>query len=163
MPIPGIEQPDMIRVDENIRLRRYDGKIDSSLEWYQDCDMVYMVDGVKEPYTMKTLQIMYAFLDAHGEEYWIEALERDSFRPIGDTTLMEYDMPIVIGDAKYRYLGIGGKVINALCSRAKEIGYREAFVGEIYAWNTASRRCFEKAGFTVYAKTEKGVRMRKEL
>ena len=41
--------------------------------------------------------------------------------------------------------------------------YKELFVDEIYDYNTGSRRCFEKAGFKPYEKTEKGWKYWREL
>ena len=51
MPIEKIEQPRIIEIDDTLRLRRYDGKFDFAFEWYQDTETVYLLDGVKEPYT----------------------------------------------------------------------------------------------------------------
>ena len=54
MPIEKIEQPQIIEIDDTLRLRRYDGKFDFAFEWYQDTETVYLVDGVKEPYTLES-------------------------------------------------------------------------------------------------------------
>ena len=51
MPIPGIEQPGLIPIDGELRLRAYDGEHGFALRWYQDAELVYLVDGVREPYT----------------------------------------------------------------------------------------------------------------
>ena len=59
--------------------------------------------------------------------------------------------------------GIGRQVVETLCRRGAALGYRELFVSEIYDWNSASRRCFEGAGFQAYEKTERGWRFRKVL
>ena len=40
MPIKGIEQPEYIEIDKEIRLRKFDGKYDFAFEWYQDIDTV---------------------------------------------------------------------------------------------------------------------------
>ena len=34
--IQGIEQPEIIQIDNTLRLRKYDGVHDFALEWYQD-------------------------------------------------------------------------------------------------------------------------------
>jgi len=47
--------------------------------------------------------------------------------------------------------------------RGRLLGYDKLYIGEIYDFNIASRRCFEKAGFTAYEKTEKGSRFVLEL
>ena len=76
MPIAGIRQPDIIGISEDLRLRRFDGCFDFALEWYQDTETVWLVDGMKEPYTRGKLNRMYRYLDEHGELYFIEVLER---------------------------------------------------------------------------------------
>lgn len=156
MPITGIRQPEIIPVGEDLRLRKFDGVYDFAFDWYQDIETVHLVDGVREPYTMAKLGGMYRYLDEHGELYFIEIAAEDGYKPIGDVSFWQEDMPIVIGDAAYRGRGIGLKVIRALIRRGRELGYDKLCVGEIYDWNAASRRCFEKAGFRAYEKTEKG-------
>ena len=156
MAIQGIEQPALIHVDESLRLRKYDGVYDFALAWYQDEETVYLVDGKRNPYTMSRLKGMYEYLNNAGELYFIEVFENDTYKPIGDVTFWQEDMPIVIGDPNYRGKGIGRRVILALIQRGKMLGYDRLEVGEIYDWNEGSRRCFESVGFTAYRKTEKG-------
>lgn len=156
MPITGIRQPEIIQIDEKLRLRKFDGVYDFAFKWYQDIETVHLVDGVKEPYTMGKLKGMYGFLDNCGELYFIEAAGPEDYRPIGDVCFWKDDMPIVIGNHDYRGRQIGQRVIRALIRRGRELGYDRLFVGEIYDWNTASRKCFEKAGFRACEKTEKG-------
>lgn len=163
MAIQGIEQPEIIQIDDTLRLRKYDGVHDFALEWYQDLDTVWLVDGVREPYTLERLGGMYRYLNEHGELYFIEVLECGSYKPIGDVTFWHEDMPIVIGDPGFRGKGIGRKVIDALIRRGRTLGYDHLEVREIYDWNEGSRRCFERVGFTAYKKTEKGYSFRMTL
>ena len=156
MPIPGIEQPKLIQVSEDLRLRRYDGVHDFALEWYQDPDMLWMVDGNRTPYDAEKLGRMYRYLDNQGELYWIELLENEGWRPIGDVTFWQEDMPIVIGDPACRGKGVGRKVVAALIQRGRQLGYDKLYVDQIYHYNTASRKCFQSAGFVPYQDTEKG-------
>lgn len=156
MPIQGVIQPDIIPIDTSLRLRKYDGKCDFALAWYQDVDTVYLVDGKRKPYTMERLVEMYEYLNCHGELYFIEVNIGGSFMPVGDVTFSEDDIPIVIGDVAYRGHGIGGKVIQTLIRRGKTLGYSTLFVEEIYNYNEASKRCFMKAGFVPYEKTSTG-------
>ena len=158
MAIKNIQQPDVIQIDESIRLRRFDGVYDFALSWYQDVELVWMVDGDRIPYTPELLQKMYTYLDNAGELYFIEALEEDSYRPIGDVTFWQEDMPIVIADPAYRGKGIGSKTIARLIQRGRELGYEYLCVDEIYRWNEVSQKCFESFGFCAYEKTEKGAR-----
>lgn len=163
MPIAGIKQPEIITISDNLRLRRFDGCFDFAFEWYQDTETVWLVDGVKEPYSRGKLNGMYRYLDEHGELYFIEVRKDGVFQPIGDVSFWQEDMPIVIGEPAYRGRGIGAQVVSALIERGKELGYSRLCVNEIYDYNAGSRRCFEKAGFRVCEKTEKGVRMMLEL
>ncbi len=163
MPIPGIEQPEIIEIDDALRLRRFDGVFDFALEWYRDEETVWLVDGDHKLYDAALLRRMYEWLDSQGELYFIEILENGAFRPVGDVTFWREDMPIVIGEPYLRGKGIGRKLIAALIERGRSLGYTELFVDEIYDWNPASRRCFESFGFEAYEKTEKGHRYRLAL
>ena len=163
MAIQGIEQPALIHFDESLRFRKYDGVYDFALAWYQDEETVYLVDGKRNPYTMSRLKGMYEYLNNAGELYFIEVLENGTYKPIGDVTFWQEDMPIVIGEPTFRGKGIGRKVIAALIQRGRTLGYDHLEVGEIYDWNEGSRRCFESVGFTLYEKTEKGHSYRMSL
>ena len=163
MAIQGIEQPAVIQIDESLRLRKFDEVFDFALEWYQDGDMLWMVDGKCDPYDMDRLSGMYHYLNDAGELYFIEVLEDGTYIPIGDVTFWQQDMPIVIGDPGYRGQGIGSKVVAVLIERGRELGYDHLEVEEIYEWNEASRRCFEKLGFRVCEKTQKGSSYRLEI
>ena len=110
----GCKQPEIIQIDNTLRLRKYDGVHDFALEWYLDEETVYLVDGKRDSYTIERLGGMYRYLNNVGELYFIEALENGTYKPIGDVTFWQEDMPIVIGDPAYRGKGIGRKVISAL-------------------------------------------------
>lgn len=163
MAILGVDQPESIEINQALRLRRYDGTADFAFAWYQDEELVYLVDGVKKPYSRETLRGMYAYLDAHGELYFIEALEDGAFVPIGDVTFWREDMPIVIGNPAYRGRGIGRQVIMALMERGRQLGYDRLGVREIYDFNEASIRCFTACGFLPVERTEKGWRYEAKL
>jgi len=158
MPIPGIPQPEILSVTENLRLRKFDDVYDFAFDWYQDPEMVWLVDGKREPYTVEKLGRMYWYLDSRGELYFIEAMENGIWKPIGDVTFWQEDLPIVIGDPAFRGRGIGKAVISTLIQRGRELGYESLRVEEIYHWNIASQKCFESLGFRAYEKTEKGSR-----
>lgn len=163
MPMDGIVQPEFIQIDDTLRLRKYDGVYDFALDWYQDPDTVLMVDGVKHTYSRERLDKMYAYLNEHGELYFIELLQNGSFLPIGDVTFWQNDMPIVIGPPEYRIRGIGRRVVTALMARARSLGFKEFRVGEIYRWNAPSRALFTSMGFEPYEETEQGHRWKIQL
>ena len=163
MAIEGVEQPDYIQIEETLRLRRYDGTADFALPWYQDEDMVYLVDGVRKAYGREYMYGMYTCLDAHGELYFIEALADGAWVPIGDVAFSRADMPIVIGEPAYRGRGLGRKVVRALMDRGRQLGFEKLGVGEIYDWNDASIRCFTACGFAPVERTERGWRYEAKL
>lgn len=160
MAIENIKQPELIQIEDNLRLRKYDGSHAFAFTWYLDPELVYLVDGVREAYTLQKLNRMYEYLDSHGELYFIEILEGNGYRPVGDVTFRREDMPIVIGDPVCRGKGIGKKVVLALTERGRELGYHCLYISEIYSYNIASRKCFESIGFETYEKTERGNRFR---
>lgn len=160
MPIMGVQQPDILLIDEKLRLRKFDKNYEIAFAWYQNIELVYMVDGVKEPYSMEKLKRMYDYLSLQGELYFIESLVDGDYRSIGDVTFWQEDMPIVIGDSSFRGKGVGKKVIRALIQRAKELGYKQQRIADIYEWNKVSKKCFTDLGFVEDGKTEKGSRYR---
>ncbi len=157
MSIPNVKQPEIMMIEDTLRLRKFDEEFDFAFDWYQDPETVWLVDGVRKPYSRETLSNMYHYLDKQGELYFIEVLE-GSWKPIGDVCFWQEDLPIVIGDRNYRGRGIGKKVITVLIDRGRALGYDRLTVNEIYDYNSASRNCFENAGFRVLEKTEKGNR-----
>ncbi|HFI0042999.1 TPA: GNAT family N-acetyltransferase [Streptococcus suis] len=156
MAITGIEQAEILEIDKQVRLRRYDVQHDFAFEWHQDLELVWLVDGNKEPYTLDRLNRMYGYLATNGECYFIEIFEDEQFIPIGDVTLFADDFAIAIGDKQYWNKGIGTKVLQRMVERAREVGLEEILVEEIYDWNTGSRKLFEKCGFEAVEKKKKG-------
>lgn len=148
----------MLQIEDTLRLRRFDGDYGFAFEWYQDPETVLLVDGKAKPYSYETLTNMYNYLNNKGELYFIEVNENGKWKPIGDVTFWQEDMPIVIGEREYRGKGIGKKVVSALVERSKAMGYNKLYVGEIYDFNIGSQKCFESVGFRSYEKTEQGSR-----
>lgn len=156
MPIPGVVQPEIIPIDEELRLRKYDGNFLTAKPWYEDTETLMLVNGNDTPYTPERLKKMYDYLEAHGEEYFIELKIDGVFTPVGDVTFWQEDMPIVIGNRSCRGKGVGKRVVLALLDRARALGYDHLCVEEIYSYNTASQRLFESCGFQKDQPTEHG-------
>ncbi|MCK3942514.1 GNAT family N-acetyltransferase [Streptococcus suis] len=163
MAIEGVEQAAVLEIDNQIRLRRYDGIHDFAFEWHQDLELVWLIDGDQERYSQALLDRMYDYLSKNGECYFIEIFEDDQFIPIGDVTLFADDFAIAIGDKRYWKKGIGTKVLQRMIDRARELGFVEILVEEIYDWNTGSRKLFEKCGFEAVEKKKKGWSYKKNL
>lgn len=165
MPIQNIEQPELLPVGPDLRLRRYTDDCAFALAWYQDPETLRMVDGVVKPYDPARLYRMYHCLQERGELYFIEykGPGDPEFRPVGDVTLCRQDLPIVIGERNLRGRGIGRRVVLALVQRARELGFESLGVQEIYSYNLASRRMFKGIGFRAVGSTEKGSSYRLKL
>ena len=156
MPIENIAQPDLLPVTDTLRLRKYDRNHAFALPWYLDPETVWLVDGCRTPYTPELLNKMYTHQDTHGELYFIETLEENIWRPIGDVCLSPDDFAIVIGEKACRARGIGKAVVSALIARARALGWKQVWVGDIYDHNPGSRRLFTSLGFREEARTGKG-------
>lgn len=157
MPIENVYQPEIININTELRLRKFDGEYSFAFDWYQDEETVKLVDGVgAKRYDFNKLKRMYEYLNTKGELYYIEILDDRKFVPIGDVTFWKEDMPIVIGNKNYRGKGIGKKVIKVLLERARELGYKEIKVREIYVYNIASQKLFESMGFKKTGCTKDG-------
>ena len=148
----------IIQIDSSLRLVSYflTDHRDVALTWYQDVDLVELVDGIRIPYSLEKLNAMYSYLEEHGDLFWIEFLEKGEWLPIGDVTLSQENLPIVIGNPAYQHQGLGRKVLRTLIDLARQRGWKELKVQEIYDFNHASRRCFESLGFMESGSTEKG-------
>lgn len=162
MPMEGVIQPEHLYIDDELRLRRFDNKYEFALEWYQDTELVQMVDGVDIPYSLEKLERMYRYLDKIGELYFIELKTDGSWLPVGDVCMWKTDMPITIS-RPYWKKGIGKRCVLRLLDRAKELAWTQCFVNEIYHYNTASQRLFESCGFCMYEESESGKRYRIDL
>lgn len=144
------QQPAIIHIDHDLRLRAYDGNFRQAVAWYQDPVVYYYSEGITDPSKVPDedyVRRMYEYLSRTGELYFIEVLEGGRFVPIGDVTLKEENPPITIGVARYRGIGIGKKVMQAIVARARELGIKKLYNTAIYDYNTASRRLYESVGF----------------
>ena len=148
----------IIQIDNSLRLVPYflADHHDAALAWYQDMDLVELVDGIRIPYSPEKLNAMYSYLERHGDLFWIEFREKEEWLPIGDVTLSQENLPIVIGNPAYQHQGLGRKVLSTLIDLARQRGWKELKVQEIYDFNHVSRRCFESFGFVESGSTEKG-------
>ena len=50
----------------------------------------------------------------HGDLFWIEFREKGEWLPIGDVTLSQENLPIVIGNPTYQHQGLGRKVTQGI-------------------------------------------------
>ena len=63
----------IIQIDDSLRLVPYflADHHDAALGWYQDVDLVELVDGIRIPYSLEKLNTMYSYLESNGDLFWI--------------------------------------------------------------------------------------------
>lgn len=143
-------QPQIINIDNEVRLRAYDGSYKQAIPWYQDEFVYYNSEGITDTSKIPDesyVKRMYEYLYNNGELYFIEVFENGEYIPIGDVTIKEQNPPIAIGAAKYRGMGIGTKVMKTIIKRGKEIGITKFHGTTIYDYNIASQRMHESLGY----------------
>ncbi|MHC5039320.1 MAG: GNAT family N-acetyltransferase [Planctomycetota bacterium] len=152
--------PEILSVKEGLRLRSVDldVDVDGALPWYQDREVLKGTAalGREEPYDRETVESMFRYLMDMGECWIIEIREGDAWIPIGDVTLSEKDIPIVIGRREYWGRGIARSVLAFLIRRAREQGIEEIGPVEIYRFNEQSIRLFRSLGFRCVSESDEG-------
>ncbi|WP_082344007.1 GNAT family N-acetyltransferase [Sulfobacillus thermosulfidooxidans] len=149
--------------DNDLKLVRWDESmgVEFAEPWYQDPEVLYFSEGPGfQAFDTERLWKMYRYLHQHGQLYIIEISRQGVWRPIGDVTLAQDMMPIVIGDKNFRGQGLGFRVISLLIRYAQEqLQWSSLVAHKIYAYNVASLRVFTKAGFrtTLHAMDDDGV------
>lgn len=150
MSINNTEQPNIINIDESLRLIKYNGNYEEALSGYQD-PYVYqnsegIFDDTKKP-DIDYIKGMFEWLNNNGELYYIQIIEGQDFISIGDITIKDVNPPITIWHEKYRGVGIGTKVMKTVIKRLKELGYEKIIGTTVYKWNESSQRMHKKLGF----------------
>ena len=87
-------QPDFLPIEEGLRLVTVSGDHAFALRWYQNPDIVRMLDKYEDnEYDLIGIEWMYRFLARVGELYFIEC----GGRLIGDVAMNRDDFNIMIG------------------------------------------------------------------
>ena len=150
MPLPNIEQPEIISVSATLRLRQYDGKYEVFLPGYQNPTVYQNSEGIFDETRIPNLDYvkgMCNYLQKVGELYYIEILESGLFIPIGDVTIKPDNPPIAIWFDQYHGKGIGKLVMQTLIHRLRALGYSKITGSMVYRWNIASQKLHEGLGF----------------
>lgn len=138
----------MRKYELRLRSIRLPEDLHDAKSWYQDRDVMYFSEGVKnKSYSMDTIKRMYTYLQSIGEVYIIEVKEDGKYIAIGDATLSKQTLPIVIGVPEYRSKGIGSDILNLLIAKAREKHWDHLLVKGIYDYNERSIRLYSQAGF----------------
>lgn len=150
MPLPNIEQPEIISVSATLRLRQYDGKYEVFLPGYQNPTVYQNSEGIFDETRIPNLDYvkgMCNYLQKVGELYYIEILESGLIVPIGDVTIKPDNPPIAIWFDQYHGKGIGKLVMQTLIHRLRALGYSKITGSMVYRWNIASQKLHEGLGF----------------
>ena len=157
MPIVEIEQPEIIRMNAELRLRKYDGHAELALAGYRDPVVYQNSEGIFDERKIPDLDYvtgMFRYLDGVGEVYFIEAFEENTWIPVGDVTIKPQNPPLAIWFDRYRRKGIGTLVMKAVISRLKALGYEKITGSTVYKWNEASLKMHKNLGFVVVSEDD---------
>ena len=145
MSVFGQVQPKQIIVNEEVSLVKYYPYYKETIKWYQDLELCKQVDNIDYVYDKEKLSKMYRYLNKHGEVYYIKYKNNGRYKLIGDVSLWNNTMAIVIRK-EYQNKHIGRSVVKTILNRAREIGKKEIIV-EIYSFNKQSQKMFLSVGF----------------
>ena len=90
MALKEFEQPEIIDINDSLRLRKYDGHYELFLPGYQNPVVYQNSEGIFDESRVPNLDYvkgMCTFLAKVGELYYIEAKENGTYIPIGDVTV----------------------------------------------------------------------------
>ena len=166
MALKEFEQPEIIDINDSLRLRKYDGHYELFLPGYRDPVVYQNSEGIFDEGRIPDLEYvkrMCTYLAKVGELYYIEAKENGTYVPIGDVTVKEENPPIAIWREAYRGKGIGRLVMEAVIGRLKELGSAKITGSTVYQWNTASQKLHERMGFRKVSEDEKEIVYEREL
>ncbi len=147
----GIDaQPEQIKIDDELVLIKYYDDFEKTLSWYQDKEVCKMVDNCDEVYDLAKLKAMYSYLNSHGECYYIQFIENEAVELVGDITLYDGEIAVVVCK-EYQNRKIGKRAVKAMLSRAKQLGLEKVYAN-IYEFNEKSKALFLSLGFTKISK-----------
>ena len=166
MPFPGIQQPEVIQLTEELRLKQYDGHFEKALPGYQDPVVYQNSEGIFDESKIPGLDYvksMCEYLDKHGELYFVEAWEDGAWTPVGDVTVKPENPPIAIWYGKYRGRGLGKLAMRAVIRRLGELGYPKITGTTVYKWNPASLALHRRLGFSIIRETDTEYYLERDL
>lgn len=166
MALKEFVQPEIIDINESLRLRKYDRHFELLLPGYQDPVVYQNSEGIFDESKIPDLDYvkgMCTFLAKVGELYYIEVKEKDIYIPIGDVTIKDNNPPIAIWVDTYRGKGIGKLVMQTVIDRLKNLGFEKITGSTVYQWNTVSQKLHESLGFHKVFEDEKEITYEREL
>ena len=166
MAIEEIVQPELININDFLRLRKYDGHYELFLPGYQNPVVYQNSEGIFDESSIPNLDYvkgMCTYLARVGELYYIEAKEDGAYVPIGDVTVKDENPPIAIWVDTYRGKGNGKLVMQTVIERLKELEFAKITGSTVYQWNIASQKLHEGLGFHRVSEDEKEITYEREL
>ncbi len=151
------QQPEIIEIEQALRLRKFDGNIERMVEGYKDPVVYQNSEGIFDEDKIPDINYisgMCKYLENVGEFYFIEVIENGEYVPIGDVTIKSENPPIAIWQEKYRGIGIGTKVMKTVIKRLSALGCKKITGTSIFKWNTASQKMHEGLGFVRVDETD---------
>ena len=158
MALPDVKQPEIIQINDWLRLRKYDGDFAQFLPGYRDPYVYQNSEGIFDESRipdMDYVKRMCTYLARVGELYIIEVREENTYVGVGDVTIKDENPPIAIWSGKYRGRGIGTLVMQTVIQRLKALGYKRIKGSTVYRWNLPSQKMHEKLGFCRTAEDER--------
>ena len=129
-------------VDSEIRLIPYYRNDEVSLPWYQDREVVKLVDNRDTPYDTELLHAMYDYLSCGGDCFYIEY----DGTLVGDVTILSDGEIAIVVSKDYQKKHIGFRCVSEMMKLAAEKGMKEVKV-RIFSFNIASQHMFLSLGF----------------
>lgn len=129
-------------VDKEIKLIPYYPDYDTALQWYQDPQLCKQVDNRDTVYYLDLLKRMYAYLDQHGDLYYIQY----NGTLCGDVCLQPSGEINIVIAKPFQNRHIGRRVIEEILQLAREQGIQRLHAN-IYSFNTQSQAMFQSMGF----------------
>lgn len=165
MPINQNKQPEVIELENGIRLVAYDGRHEDALVWYTNQFVYYNSEGITDDNipNMDYINRMYSYLNENSELYFIEIQDNDNYVRIGDLAIKPVNLPIVIGVDKYRGKGISTIVMSYAFKRLKELGYKTISDSVVYKHNVNSKKMHESLGYALTREDETSYYFEKRL
>jgi len=160
VPLGNRDQPEMIVVNDFLRLRKFDEDYAAMLSGYQDPYVYQNSEGIFDDAQKPDLDYvkrMYDYLSEAGEFYVIEVKENEKFVPVGDVTIKPENPPIAIWQERYRGQGIGLAVMETMIKRLKMLGFEKISGSTVFQWNIPSQKLHEKLGFCRAGETEEEI------
>jgi RimJ/RimL family protein N-acetyltransferase len=137
------------------------------LGWFSDAETVRFIESARNPQSLESLR---AFIRARADRpdiWFLGIFSREGGGLIGTIKVEPIDiesgvavMGILIGEAKWRGVGLAGEVISAVARElGSRLGIRHLDLG-VHPENARALRAYERIGFRTQSTSPRAIRMR---